>query len=134
MGSMGQGGRVQGGNMVVAVWMIKMGCDEKQKLHHIYVLGQHGWLRLAVTGNWKLHHIHVQDQHGGLLRWAVIGNKVLHSIHCRPNAGKIGGGRTRTVARDVNVCSQASSLANVHQLAAALPRNTTQAADSVTIS
>ena len=109
---------------------LRLPVTENMKLHHIYVLYQHGGsLRLAVTENRKLHHIYVLYQHGGW-GWAVIGNKVLHPTRCSPNAGTRGGGRTRTV----KLCSQASSLANEHQLASALPHNTTQAADSVTFS
>ena len=91
------------------------------------------WLILINKGNRKSHHIYVLDQHCGSLRLAVTGNKILHPICRRPNAGTSGGGGGHT-ARDVNVCSQVSSLLDEHQLAAALPWNTTQAADSVTFS
>ena len=32
MGSMGQGGRGEGRNMVATVWILKMGCDGKQEV------------------------------------------------------------------------------------------------------
>jgi len=99
-------------------------------MYYINVEVCYDWL-WQETGSYNTY---ILNQHSWWAR-AVVGNKLLHPIRCRPNAGPSGGGGpTRTVARDVNVCSQVSSPANEHQMAAALPRNTTQAADSATFS
>jgi uncharacterized lipoprotein NlpE involved in copper resistance len=139
--------------------MLKMGCDEKQEVTSHILLDQHGSsLQLAdrkqeVTAHtctrstWWLvttgcdrkqevtSHICTKSTWWFIMIGCDRKQEVaVHPIRCSPNAGTNGGGHTRTVARDVNVCSQKSSLANEHQWAAALPRNTTQAADSVTFS